>query len=321
MSEVPEATRCIRCAATVPTSARFCGTCGAAREAAPAAVGVLGAPAGATGAPVTVTLSADPPRPPLLAGVAAGVPPEILVIAGLLAAGGLLLVIEALRLVPSIFDLLRFGSLGRALGLLLLDLVGFVGAFGVAGMLLAWRLALADRVARGLTYVVAGGTAAAILLGNEHSTAYVLVMLANLAAVAILALTPRVDAFFAQSPEGDQPTGVVVARTLLVAWAFCAGLTGLSFLPAGALGARFVLVGLLLIALAAGAFWLNAGVGRGEPAARNVATLGAGAATFLTLIAGHSNTGTLLPIALAVGLITSLWAPADCREFFIADDR
>ncbi|MCW2994163.1 MAG: hypothetical protein JWQ18_1658 [Conexibacter sp.] len=314
MSEEPEhqPARCTSCGVSVPVAARFCGTCGAPQESAP----VVRTVTPTTGA---ATVSIDAPRPPAL--LPAGVPREILVIAGLLAAGGAILLFEALRVLPDVFDVFKLGSLGRALGLLILDLVAFVGAFGAAALVLAWRLLLADRVARGLTYVLSGGTAAAILLGNQHSTGYVLVMLANLAAVAILALTPRVDAFFAAGPASEQPVGVVVARTLLVAWAFCIAITGLIFLPVGTLGTRFVVVGLLLLALGAGAFSLNGGLARGEPTARLIVSIGAAAAAVLTLVVGHSNTGTLLPIALAVGLVASLWGPEDCRTHFAAAAR
>jgi hypothetical protein len=305
---------CASCSVPVPTTARFCGTCGAPR--AVMAVAVLPPTSVAATAFERPLDPTDSGARPASTALPAGVPVEVLVISGLLALGGAILVWEALRMLPGVFDLLGLGSIGRALGLLVLDLVAFVGAFGAAGMFLAWRLVSADRVARGLTYVLAGGTGAAILLGDEHGAAYVLVMLADLAAVGILALTPRVDAFFAIGDTDEQPVGVVVARTLVVAWAFCVVLTGALFLPAGALGARFVLVGLVLIGLGAAAFALNRGLSRGDPTARTVVTIGATLGIVATLVAGHSNTGTLLPIALAVGLVVELWGPEDCRRHF-----
>jgi hypothetical protein len=253
-----------------------------------------------------------------LPGPLRSVPPELLVICGLMALAGVLTLWPALKILPSIFDLLGTGGFGRDFGLLLLTVWVVLAAFGSACLLLAWRLAHADRVARGLTYVLLGGLAGSLLLGNVHDVQLTLVWIASLAAIAILALSPSTNAFFAGdgARQGDQPVPIVVARTLLAVWASCVGLVGLMFLPLGGLGGKYVVIGLVFLIIGGGGFALSSRLARADPTARLIATAGAGAFLVLLLILGRADPGLLLPLSLVIGVTFNLWIPAEAQAFF-----
>jgi hypothetical protein len=188
--------------------------------------------------------------------------------------------------------------------------------FGVACLLLAWRLAHADRVARGLTYVLLGGLAASILIGNVHSTELIIVMLASLGAIAVLAFAPGPQAFFASGAQGEQPDGLVIARTLVAVWAVIMGVVGVLFLPLSSVGGKYVFVGVCLIAAGAAAWYFNRRLALGDPVARIVVTAGAAVYLVLLLILGDRSPGLLLPLALAIGIGVYLWLPADVQRYF-----
>jgi hypothetical protein len=223
-----------------------------------------------------------------------------------------------LRPLPDIMRGLTAGGIALQFTLLIFAFLLVVGLFGAALLLVSWRLAHADRVARGLTYVLLGGVAASILVGDDKRTTLVIVMLVCAAAIAVLALSPAVEAFLRGSaaPQGGQPTGLVTARTLVAAWAACCALVGFMLLPIGGLGAKFVLVGLALIALAGAAFWLNGRLAEGVSSARLVVTGGGVVYVVLMLVLGDRSPGAVLPLALVVGILWNLWIPDDTRRYF-----
>ena len=179
---------------------------------------------------------------------------------------------------------------------------------------------MADRVARGLTYVLLGGLAGSILIGNEHTTGLTLVVVACVIAIAVLALAPGVQQFFAGAgaPQGGQPVGLVVARTLVSTWASCIGVVGLMLLPLGGLGGKFVTVGLLFIVIAGVAFYLNGYLADGDLTARRIVSAGAGVYLVLLLVLGQRSPGLILPLALIVGVVWNLWAPLEVQDYFNA---
>lgn len=246
------------------------------------------------------------------------IPVEVLTICGLLAAAGVLTLWPAVRVLPDIFDLLGSGGIFRDLGLLLLTVWVVLALFGVGALVLAWRLAHADRVARGLTYVLCGGLGGSILLGDEQTTALVLVMLASFATIGILVAVPRVQAFFAGdgAPQGDMPVPIVIARTLVAIWAALVVLVGAMFLPLGGLGSKFVFVGVVLLVLGIGAFRLNGQLAAGDPVARNVVSAGGCVYAFLLVVLGRRDPGLLLPLSLAAGVLWNLWMPAEAQRHF-----
>ena len=274
----------------------------------------------------SITTTAAPTRWPeqlvaaqrqLPAGLA-HLPVELLAVCALMTLAGVLLLWPALQVLPDAFRLLGYGSLGRAFGLLALDLALVVLTLGVSLLLLAWRLTQADRVARGLAYILLGGYSFAVLIGNDHSAGLIVTMLLCLAAMAILAGAPNVRAFFTgpNAAHAQEAVSVTVVRTLFAVFAWMMLLFGVSYLPAGALGGRFVVVGLFLIATGAGLFTLNRHLARGEPAARVTATGLMAAYSLLVLIAGGRATATLLGLAFAAAAVGLLWLPSDAQQHF-----
>lgn len=325
--------------------ARFCGGCGAPRGDSPAAAAAPLIPVAQAPSPATRTVptqqaptrSAGPepsgpgtlpgpgsaPRPvpewqTSLPGPFNSIPPELLLVCALMAAAGVLTLWPVVKTLPDIFDLLGASGFARSFGLLLLTVWLALGFFGVACLLLAWRMAHADRVARGLSYVLLGGLGGAILVGNEHQTTLTLVMLASFGAIAILAAAPAVQRFFVAegSPQGDQPTPVVIARTLVAVWAGFLTLVGLMFLPISAVGSKYVVVGALFLAIGVGGFIFNKHLATGDENARLIVTVGCVVYPILLLVLGQRDPSLLLPIALVAGIAWNLWIPNDSKQFF-----
>jgi hypothetical protein len=253
------------------------------------------------------------PRP------AAGVPPDLLAVCALMALAGLLTLWPVVTSVPDLLEIVfSSDSFSRAFGLLLLTFWLMLAFFGCACLLLAFRLTQGDRVARGLTYVLLGGLALSILVGNTKTTGLWITMLVSAAAVAVLALAPGPRAFFAQGAQGEHPDGLVIARTLIAVWAGIMAVAGLMMLPTGSLAAKYAIVGLLFLALGAVAFFLNSRLAHGDPVARVVVSTGAVVYLVLLLILGDRSPGLLLPLAMVIGVAGYLWIPADVQRYFTA---
>jgi hypothetical protein len=304
----PIGTACAVCGRPLAPEARFCGGCGASRPAAEPA-------------PPPPPAAAAPPRPApqwqnSLPAQLRPAPPEVLGVCGLMGLAGVLTLWPALKVLPDVFDLLGAGGLARSFGLFLLSISLLLAFFGGACLFLAWRLRQADRVARGLTYVLLGGLTGSILFGNTHTTGLTIVMLTAAAAAAVLALAPGSREFFASGRQGEHPDGLVIARTIVSVWAAIMLVVGLTFLPLGSLGGKFVAVGAFLIAIGAAAFYLNARLAEGDETARIAVSAGAGVYFVLLLVLGDRSPGLLLPLAMVVGVAGYLWIPADVQEFF-----
>jgi hypothetical protein len=285
--------------------ATFCAGCGAARRP-------TGEETGATRPSANADWQSALPAPFNAA------PPELLLVCGLMAIAGIFTLWSVLKILPDIFDLFGAGSLGRSLAFLSLAIWLALGFFGAACLLLAWRMGHADRVARGLSYVLLGGLGGAIIIGNDHGTLLILVMLTCFGAIAILAAAPGVQRFFMSegAPQSDQPTSVVIARTLVAVWAGFLTLVGLMFLPIGALGSKFVVVGVLFLAIAAAAFVLNRRLAERDVNARVIVSIGCVIYPVLLLVLGQRDPSLLLPLALVGGIVWNLWVPPDAQEFF-----
>jgi hypothetical protein len=268
--------------------------------------------------PPVQTATAVPEWQRSLPGPFKSIPLELLAVCGLMTLAGLLILWPVLNSLPATFKLLGLSGPFFALGLLFCMVWLMLGLFGLTCLLLAWRLALGDRVARGISYVLLGAIAATLLVGNAHDTQLTLVLLACLGAIGILWLSPNVRAFFlgAGAPDGSQPVPVVVARTLIAVWGGCLCFEGVLFLPLAALGATYVPVGLLMIALGVGAFIVNGRLATGDDTARWIASTGAVANLILLLILGRSDPAILIPLALVAGVTWNLWVPGDSQSFF-----
>lgn len=246
------------------------------------------------------------------------VPPELLAVCALMAVAGLLLLWPALQILPPSFQVLGLGGLATALGLLALELGIVILALGVSLLILAVRLTRADRVARGLSYILLGAFSLAVLFGNDHYIGLVIVMLLCLACLAILAGVPRVRMFFTgpEAPHAGEGVSVTVARTLLAAFACLCILLGVAFIPAGDLGGQWVLAGIMLIAIGVTVFVLNSHLARGEPAARLITTGLLVVYAILELITSGRDPASLLPLAMAAGIAGLLWLPPDAQQHF-----
>jgi hypothetical protein len=332
---------CTECGSAVDATAKFCTSCGARQEAvAPEEPETPGAPVigahAADGAdvPAYAAASALPPpsSPAPPAAVAAdgidwqrslpvpfnALPLQLLLVCTLMAAAGVLTWWPTLTTLDDIFRLLGMGGIWFQFGLLLLLVWVVLAAFGTGCMYLAWRMAHADRVARGLAYVLLLGLGCSILVGKDKSTVLVLVMLACFGAFGVLIASPAVRDFFAgpDAPDAEQPTPIVIARTLLAIWTACVLLVGLAFLPLGGLGGKFVVIGIILLAVGAAAWHLNGRLAARDQTARVVVSAGAAVYAVLLLIAGEREAGLILPLALAAGVAWNLWAPPAAQDFF-----
>jgi hypothetical protein len=244
----------------------------------------------------------------------------VLVVALLVAAGGFLF-IWALVELPNAIKLFGNDPLGTWLSLVVLMLVLLVGAMGAGLLFLARRLLRADRVGRGVTYVACLSVAASILLGANHTTGLTLAAVGCIAAVAALALLPDVQAFFTgpAAPAGDRPYGVVIAQTLIAVWLFIVAVVGAMYLMLGfaGAGAKYVIVGLIVLGIGAASRSVNARLSNGEAGGRNAASIGAAAVVLLDLVAGNTTgTGFLLPFGWSIGIVAYLWLPQDSQAFF-----
>jgi hypothetical protein len=191
-----------------------------------------------------------------------------------------------------------------------------------AGLLyLAVRLVRADRVGRGITYVACLSIAGSILFGADHSAGLTLAAIGCILAAGALAFLPDVQIFFTGSsaPTSNRPTGVVIAQSLIAVWLFIVAVVGVLYLMLGfaGIGAKYVVVGLILLGIAVASRSVNARLGTGDAQARNWASLGTVAVLLLDLIAGNTTgTGFLLPLGWSVGVVAYLWLPKECSAFF-----
>ncbi len=244
-------------------------------------------------------------------------PPELLVVSLLMAIAGAFLLRVVLPEVPNVFRLFGDGEFGRDLGLLLAMICIVLGAVAVALLLLAWRIAHADRVARGLSYVLLGSFAAAIIVSNDHTHWVILSLVASLGAIVILAWSPRVQTFFLEhGKDAAQPTPVVIVRTLVAWWASVVLLVGVVLLPLGNISGKDVLVGLILIAVASTALGLNRRLAAGDQFARQVISGLPVAVVIADAVLGTRSVALIVPLGVSIGIAIFLWVPSTSREFF-----
>lgn len=305
---------CTACGTPVGTD-QFCTQCGLPTRPSPTA-----GPMGPSARPWGATWTPDPEA--LTTSMAVGdrlrrLPIEMQAVCAAMALAGVLLAGVTLSGLKPAWQLLTSGSPFWVLGLVLLSGLVVVAASAVAMLVLAWRMVHGDRVARALSYILLGAVVATLLAAGDFRPLVVLVILGSAAALGVLALSPNVNVFFRTYPHrGDEPVAVVVARTLVAAWAALILLSGLVFLPLGTLDGKLVLIGLVLIGLAAGAFTLNARLARGDARARTLATVAAGIYVVLLLAADQWQAANVLPLSITAGVVAFLWVPAESKAYF-----
>ena len=107
----------------------------------------------------------------------------------------------------------------------------------------------------------------------------------------------------------------------MLALSYVYAATGLAFLPLGDLGGRFVLIGFVLMGVAAVALKFAGGLSDGDENARLVIT-GLMATDVLALVLLEpEGAGLFFPMGMALAVIGLLWGPAESRTHFTTDRR
>jgi|GEM_PF-3412452 len=246
-------------------------------------------------------------------------PPELSVIVGLMAVAGSLLCIYVLTTLSDLFDLFGQGEFGRAFGALLGLVVAFIAFYGFACIAVARMLWLGDRAGRPLAYVVCGTLAFSVFTGSKHDTTLTIAAVVAIAIIVVLAASPNVRAWFTgpNARHRDEPTSIVVARSIGAAVGALLGLTGVAYLVAGTLKSSFVVVGILLLAASVGSLLANGQIRQANTSARVVqAVIMVGSAVAI-FIADSTSTASFVAASLAISVPVLLWLP-DANEFFLS---
>ena len=320
------AEKCASCGAPAVPGAGFCGACGAAlsRETVgPLEPNGTSAESGPNTASNTVTINLPPSLSKLnryLPGqeATATVPTVLWGAVALLLAAGLFVAIPSIWVLPNALGLLDEGDFGRSLGLFVTMMLLLLISFGGACLYLALKLIEADRSGRILSIILACSLGVGLLLGDDKSTDVVLAILGCAGVAAVLTLVEEVRAFFTgpQASQAHVADSVVAARSMVMAMSFGLGVTGLAFLPLGNLADRFVVIGLLLVAVAVVAFKFAGQLLSGDENARMIITGLMAADVVGILFLEPEDAGLFVPIALAVAVVGLLWGPDDPRRHF-----
>jgi hypothetical protein len=259
-------------------------------------------------------------RQPMRSGQS--VPPELLLVVALMLLAAAFCFYIGLKPMPDIVQVTFSGNqFGAAVGAPILAVLLVFTAFGGACLYLARRLMLADRVARGLSYVLLAGLGGTIAVTGSPTTQLTLTMVASFASLAVLALFPNVQRFFTNGPDSLLPVPVTIACTLLQAWAAVMAIVGICLLPCGALSQRLVIGGLVMVCLALLAVWCAREVKAGSPTGRSSATIGAVIYGFASLVVGRNTPAVIVPLSMAIGVMAFLWLPLQSQQFFGASPR
>lgn len=234
------------------------------------------------------------------------------------ALAGLLIVVPSLRALPDALDLLDQGSFGRTFGIFITVLLLLIISFGATCFYLAVKLIQADRAGRVLTIMLAASLAFGLLLADGMGTSEILAILGCGGVIAILWLVEEVTDFFTgpHAAQAEVATSVVAARSLVVALSWVLGATGIAFLPLGDLQGRFVVVGLIMMAVAGVAFKYSADLIPGDESARQIVTGLMVVYVIAILVTEPNGAGLFIPIGLAASVIALLWGPEDARQHF-----
>ena len=191
-------------------------------------------------------------------------------------------------------------------------------SFGAACLYLGLKLIEADRSGRILSIVLACALGLGLLLADEKDTTVVLAILGCAGVVAVLTLVEEVRTFFTgtQAAQGQVADSVIAARSIVMAMSYGSGATGLAFLPLGDLADRYVLIGLVLIAIAVVAFRSASQLLSGDENARMIVSGLMGADIVALLFLEPQDAGLFVPIGLALAVIGLLWGPEDARQHF-----
>lgn len=238
-------------------------------------------------------------------------PAELWLIILVIAAAGVAVLIPALNAIGQVVGNLSgpFVSLELfVLGILLL-----VAGIGVGLVWVAWLLGRGSPVGLGVAYVLLIAVAAQSVFASQGGATSTVALVLSLAALAVLALSPRIRRFYAAA---GSPVAPAAAAALIAVLGACFGLLGLSVLPLGGSDGGLVAIGLALIAFAACSFSLAHKLRLGSPGARVLATIVMVAYLVLTLAQWQRLSAVVFPLVLAGGVVALLWlAPSSAQHF------
>jgi hypothetical protein len=247
----------------------------------------------------------------------ATLPLELLAVIGLFLLAGGALIWTSLRALPDTFRLLSSAGFAHLVALALLLALVVIALLGLGLLIVARMLYRADRVGRGLAYVAAGTVAASILFASTKTTGEMLAMFASIGAIGVLVLSPGVRTYFTRPNafQRDRPTSVVIAQVCVAVLAGLLMVVGLMYLLLGDVDGKYVLIGLALLGLAAGAFLLVRRLSGPDRRARSLVSIGAVAGIILSFL-GTRSSGFLVPLGIYGSILVCLWLAPDARAYF-----
>ena len=264
----------------------------------------------------------------------AGQPPEVLVVAGLVAAAGLCLFLPALSDVPDRISLVTDGIQVRYVPALLVStLVSLV--IGAACFGVAYALYTGDKASGLLALGYAAALAPALLFGFGRDGNEVLALLLLGAGAAVLLFAPVTKPLLPWSPEGRADHGPS-PRSIRAAWflggllSAVAGAIGLSsvlaFSSASLAGGSGFLTGLFLLVFGVVGLGSLGPVKAGSINGRLTMTVAMGgviAAILIDYVTQDLAVWTAVPLllmALAAVVILLLWLAPDAQGHFVRSD-
>jgi hypothetical protein len=328
---------------------RFCSTCGAEsaplQPDAPPIAGTQHAPPlrtnpmwtpqqeqgysdGASAEPPGVREPGWEPRPAVTGTPRTSAPAEVWLVAiGMFAVSAILLDPVVRVIGAALSSVFAHNGVERAFATLVLEAVAAVAACAAALALLAVGLIRGSRVAQLLTSVlavivsiveVAAAQSTPTFGAATSGTQAAVVCMINLAAVALLTLTPGSRAWFAHD---GRPLGVDTAAAANVFIGAVCLLDGVLFMLAGAVGSKWVWIGLCLGVVGAALVFSSRALRAGIAWARTLSVIVYATAAILVLVAGAQSheqaaASTLIPLGIAVTAIAALTVPESSRAYF-----
>jgi hypothetical protein len=299
---------CENCRMPIPAHARFCPSCGADLDSGKHQnVAGAGSESMPDETPVT-SMSGGGSRPPR--------PPELSLVAALLALCGAVVAFQGGTLVKDVIPLLRDGAFGRGLGTLALVSAMVFGGSGLGLVAVAWLLAAGDRVGRMLGIAVCGSVVLAEILNHYRTRTDWIALGTAIGAIVALSVSPRVWAFF--NTEDHRPSGVVggTAVVSVLTWGFA--LAGIGCIAMHSFGNRFLPEGIALLVGSALLLGLNRPMRAGDARSRAIASVVLIALSVVAVVVNR-NSGTYVLAGIAAGALGMLWLPESSRGFFGAD--
>jgi hypothetical protein len=248
------------------------------------------------------------------APVGSGVPLVVAVVALLLAVGGVLVLVEAIRGMVSIGSGLWAGEqFVRAFAVLAFVVLLVFGSFGAGLAVVAVSLWRGSRVGRAMACVLAGSVAFAEIVSTYRTTSDKWTMAVCLVVVVALIL-PVSGRFFAASD--GRPTAVVMSVLLIGFFAWDFALFGAALVAFGHYDHKDLATGAVMLAAAVLLVLVNRAISAGSTWARMAASGLLAAASITLLVAEGRQLPSLALAALSAATVAMLWFSPDAQEHF-----